>query len=126
MTSGQRWTVSDLPAECEDVPIVPLRAPISTRGSEFINRKVVFYAHLTGWSDRYFSVSHRYYRCQLWPAGTILSDPWMQYESSRDLADASRLSARPTSSKAGGRLEACARPPFAVTRGTGCCVVRAA
>ena len=32
-------------------------------------------AQLEGWSDRYFSISHRFYRCRLWPASEFFSEP---------------------------------------------------
>jgi phosphopantetheinyl transferase len=50
---------------------------------EFVNPQGVVYARLAGWSDRYFSISHRYYRCQLSPQREFFSEPWMQLESGR-------------------------------------------
>ena len=32
-------------------------------------------AQLDGWSDRYFSISHRFYRSRLWPRREFLSEP---------------------------------------------------
>ena len=72
----------ETPAECETCRLFPASAYIHA-DFEFINQQGGVYAHLTGWSDRYFSVSHRYYRCQLWPQREFFSDPWMQYESGR-------------------------------------------
>ena len=103
------------------MPIVPCDAYIHA-DFEFINQQGGVYAHLTGWSDRYFSVSHRYYRCQLWPQREFFSDPGCNMRAAAS-ADASRLSARPTSSKAGafGNVRS---PTFRCHARNGCCGTR--
>ena len=41
----------------------------------FIDNDGILLAQLDGWSDRYFSISHRFYRSRLWPRREFVSEP---------------------------------------------------
>jgi acyl transferase domain-containing protein/phosphopantetheinyl transferase len=44
----------------------------------FITTEGRLLAELDGWCDRYFGISHRFYRFRLWPGREYLSEPYLQ------------------------------------------------
>lgn len=73
---------ADPPASYETCGLYPANAWIEAN-FQFLDERGVLLAEVAGWSDRFFAISHRFYRCRLLPQQAYLSDPWMQQETSR-------------------------------------------